>query len=97
MSTRKNEKENTIENFLDDEVRRRGGFTVKLNPVGYRGIPDRLVVLPGRMLVVELKRPRGGRIAELQRWWRVRFTDLGHAAYVCKNKREVLDVLDAVA
>lgn len=86
--------EHTIEKFLDDEVKLRGGFTVKLNPKGYKGIPDRLVVLPGRMVLVELKRPRGGVIAALQSWWQKRFTDLGHEAVICKDRDQVLDMLN---
>lgn len=87
-------KEDTVENFLNAEVERRGGFTVKLNPKGYKGIPDRLVVLPGRIMVIELKRPRGGVLAKLQGWWQKRFTDLGHEAHICKNRAEILQVLD---
>lgn len=87
-------KEDTIEKFLNDEVERRGGFTVKLHPKGYKGIQDRLVVLPGRILVVELKRPKGGVIARLQYWWRDRFTALGHEAYIAPTREAVLKALD---
>jgi len=91
MST---EKETDVETFLDKQVERRGGFTVKLNPKGYKGIPDRLVVLPGRIIFVELKRPKGGVLARLQAWWLCRFTDLGHEAVCVKNRAEVLLLLD---
>lgn len=91
-----NVKETVVEKYLDAEVRRRGGFTVKLQPKGYKGIPDRLVVLPGRMLVVEVKRPRGGVTAALQFWWRDRFQALGHEAHIVRNTREVDEVLDAL-
>ena len=85
--------EKSVEDFLDEEVRKRGGFTIKLSPHGYKGIQDRLVVLPGRMFVAELKRPRGGVLARLQSWWQKRFTDLGHQAVILKNHDEVLDCL----
>ncbi len=84
-----NVKEEVIETYLDDRVKFLGGFTVKLNPKGYVGIPDRLVVLPGVIFVAELKRPKGGRLALLQAWWRLRFTNLGHRAVVCRTKAEV--------
>jgi len=87
-------KEAAIEKFLDAEVRRRGGFTVKLDPHGYKGIQDRLVVLPRRILFVELKRPRGGVVAELQRWWQARVRTLGHEAHIVNTEAGVLKVLD---
>lgn len=87
-------KEDTVENFLIREVERRGGFTLKLNPAGHKGVMDRLVVLPRRIIFVELKRPSGGVIARLQHWWHVRVKALGHEAYFVKSKAEVLKVLD---
>lgn len=62
-------KENATEKMLRKEVAARGGFCVKLDPTGVVGIPDRLVILPGAILFVEVKRAKGGRIAELQHWW----------------------------
>ena len=88
-------KEKSIEQYLDDEVCALGGFTVKLNPKGYKGLQDRLVVLPGEIMVVELKRPRGGVTAELQHWWKNRFRHLGHRAEIAKNKAEVDTLLTA--
>lgn len=85
-------RESAIEQYLNDEVTKLGGFTVKLSPKGYKGIQDRLVVLPNRMFVVELKRPTGGVTAELQHWWKNRFRHLGHAAYIARTKEEI-DVL----
>ena len=77
----------TIENFLDEQVRLAGGFTVKLEPVGNKGIPDRLVVLPGSVWFVELKRPRGGVLARLQKFRHNRLTTLG-ANYVKISTKE---------
>jgi hypothetical protein len=51
---------------------------IKLSPVGYVGIPDRLVLMPGgRIAFVEVKKPKGGVIAPMQRWWRERLIGLG--------------------
>lgn len=71
-------KEASIENLLRLRVDALGGLCVKLNPLGYGGIPDRLVVLPGpRVAFIELKRPKGGVIARRQHWWRDRLVALG--------------------
>lgn len=94
MSTVK-DKEITVEDFLCDEVERRGGFTIKLSPKGYKGIPDRLVLLPGGVIIfIELKRPRGGVFARLQKWWRDRIRHVGAAWAICRTHEEVLQVLD---
>ena len=47
-----------VERRLRDEVKKRGGIAVKFVSPGYRGWPDRLVLMPpGRVYFVELKAP----------------------------------------
>lgn len=60
-------------------VEAHGGIYLKLPATLYRGIPDRLVLLPGgRVLFVELKTPTGrGRLEKKQAWWAARLTALG--------------------
>jgi hypothetical protein len=80
--------ERQVEKYLKKRVEEKGGFTVKLNPTGAVGIPDRLCVLPsGRVVFVEVKRTKGGIIAPLQEWWRRRILGLGCShAYVCSQQ-----------
>lgn len=50
--------EGKIENYLKREVKAKGGFCFKL--VGHKGIPDRLVILPGAQAAFcELKAENG--------------------------------------
>lgn len=82
-------KEASIEKYLGSLIEERGGIYIKLVPFSLRGIPDRLIVLPGPVVAfVELKRPKGGRIAPLQHWWAKRLTDLGCRHAFVKNKSE---------
>jgi len=54
------------ENALVRAVLRLGGIAYKFTSPGRRGVPDRLVVLPGgRVIFVEVKAP-GGRLSKLQ-------------------------------
>lgn len=57
-----------MERHLNETVRRLGGETRKLRYVGRAHAPDRLVLLPGRHIMVELKAPdkeaRGGQVRE---------------------------------
>lgn len=55
--------EQSIERHLYRKVKEAGGLCIKLT--GQNGIPDRLVILNGRLLFIELKAP-GGRLSPIQ-------------------------------
>jgi hypothetical protein len=60
-------READIEKYLLRRIAALGGITAKMTVAGHRGWPDRLVALPGgRLLLVELKRPKGGRLSPSQ-------------------------------
>lgn len=47
------------EKLLIEAVQKKGGLCLKLNPSWYRGIPDRLVLLPGgKIHFLELKKDK---------------------------------------
>lgn len=71
-----------LEKFLEQKlvrcVRAAGGLCLKWSSPGAAGVPDRIVLLPGgRLIFVEMKRPKGGRLSKLQKWWAKRFVGLG--------------------
>ena len=70
--------ERDIERALVGMIKRHGGLCLKWVCPGWAGVPDRIVLLPGgRIVFVELKRPEGGRLSELQKWWAKKLIDLG--------------------
>lgn len=75
---------------------------MKLTAASVRGLPDRMILLPGGTAVfVELKRPDGhGRLSPAQRLWRDRLRFLGFESLVVSTPDEVdalMSRLDAVA
>ena len=87
--------EKDIELFLKKRVEHIGGRCLKFPATFEEGIPDRLVILPpGRIAFVELKRPKGGRLSKIQKYQIAKLKDLGCRVYVVKNYEEVDRMLE---
>ena len=87
------EREREVERRLVDRVSAAGGQCLKFVPEQAPGMPDRLVLMPGGVSVwVELKRPRGGRLAPLQSWRHEQLRRLGQRVEVVWT-REQADAL----
>lgn len=86
-------KELSNEQFLRKHVKKLGGVTVKLT--AFVGICDDLVLLPsGRAIFLELKRPIGGRLSPMQKWWLKKFRELGFIAEFAATKEQIKEILD---
>lgn len=86
--------ESKVEKHLVAEVKKRGGLCLKLDAATYAGIPDRLVIMPGEPpRFVEVKRPKGGRLAELQDAWREQLEALGQGYSLIRDLDEVDELM----
>lgn len=82
--------EKDIERRLVRKVESRGGMCLKWVCPGWSGVPDRIVLLPrGRVVFIELKRPKGGRLSAMQRWWARKLVDLGFAYEQIKDNEDL--------
>jgi hypothetical protein len=85
-----NVKESAIEAELRKRVLALGGLCEKVMVIGQRGFPDRLVILPGaRLFLVEVKRPRRGRLSPHQRAYAARLEALGVVVYLVRNSADI--------
>lgn len=62
--------EKDIETKLRRIVEQRGGRCLKWVCPGWSGVPDRIILMPrGRIIFVETKRPKGGKLSAMQKKW----------------------------
>lgn len=82
-------RESTLERRLVREVERIGGRAPKWVSPGNRGVPDRIVILPGgRTIFVEMKKP-GESLEPLQRKWAKELIGMGHEVYKIDSEDQV--------
>ena len=80
-----------MNNPLEKEIERKlkvlvegklGGRCLKFVSPGWRGVPDRILLLPGgRVQFAELKRPKGGKTDEIQMWWKRKLEQMGFTVW----------------
>lgn len=93
----KNQLENEVEGHLRRRVEKAGGLCVKFLPDFARGFPDRIVLLPGGVLVwVETKRPQGGVLSPAQKVQHVLLRRLGQRVEVVWTKDQADDLIDSL-
>lgn len=80
--------EKDIEKVLVNEVRHMGGRAYKFVSPGNDGVPDRIVVLPGKVIFIELK-TETGRLSEIQKRQVNRLIRLGQCVKVLHGLEEV--------
>ena len=90
--------ESTVEKRLVRETNARGGWALKFIP-SVAGLPDRIILLPGGVIFfVELKRPKGGVVAEHQKVVHAKLKRLGFPVLILSSIDEVVQwtkVVDA--
>lgn len=89
------ELERDAEKLLRDEVKKLGGKSYKFISPGNSGVPDRIVLLFGRVFFIELKKPKGEPTA-VQASVHKDFRDQGTQVYVLRGKEAVRAWLEDV-
>ena len=88
--------EKTIERKLVQAVKAAGGIAPKFTSPGFAGMPDRLVLLPGGVVVfTELKAP-GKKPRPLQLARHRLLRSLGFKVYAIDNVNQIGGILDEI-
>ena len=88
--------ESRIERTLSAQVKKMGGMAVKFFSPGLDGVPDRIILLPGRKIAfVELKAP-GKKPRPLQEKRKRQLEALGFPVYVIDRAEQIGGVLDEI-
>lgn len=88
-------REREVEAYLRTRVEQAGGRCEKFIPDYDSGMPDRVVMLPGGVLVwAETKKPVGGRLTKLQRYQHDRLRALGQRVEVVWTKEQADQLVD---
>lgn len=68
----------------------------KLKAIGLSpGIPDLIIFFPGKLLAIEMKRIKGGKVSENQRRWIETINKLPYAeAHVCNGADEAIALIN---
>lgn len=89
--------EKEIEAKLRKMVEAAGGLCLKWVCPGWSGVPDRIILLPGGWVVfVETKRPKGGRLSKLQKWWADKLLRLGFSYWTIWDEADLADFTDYI-
>lgn len=88
--------EKTIEKFTIKATADRGGKAVKFSSPAQRGVPDRIILMPGgKVGFLELKGD-GGKATKLQLFWIKTLQEMGFKAAVANSKESVTEFLDSL-
>lgn len=89
-------KEKYIEQKLVKAVKNMGGLCLKFTSPGFDGVPDRLVLLPGKKIAfIELKAP-GKKLKPLQVRRKTQLEKLGFSVYCIDNLEQIGGILDEI-
>ena len=82
--------ERQLEEKLNKKIRELGGLPLKFTSPGHVGVPDRIILMPnGRIYFVEMKRHRGKKVLDMQKYTFEKFEEMGFKVYILDSMREI--------
>lgn len=81
--------EKQLEKIFVDGIKHLDGWAIKMNPAGLRGIPDRLVLLPGGLVFFVEMKIKTGRLAPWQTLVHGKLEKLGFRVHTLWDRDQV--------
>lgn len=88
-------REGRVEKLLDRMVRNLGGLTRKWTSPGHIGVPDRIVIINGRVDFVEVKTTKG-KLTEYQEREHKRLRAVGANVFTVHGEQGVIDYIEGL-
>lgn len=91
MRTKQSEK--VTEKYLNDEVKKLDGLSIKLLSSLFNGLPDRLVLLPEAIIFFAELKSEGKNLSKIQQIVRAKIIKLGFSVYKIDKAEQVDKIL----
>lgn len=91
------ESEKVVERILRETVEYKGGICLKLLTSYFNGLPDRLVLLPGKIAFFVETKSTGDDPRKLQKWVHNKLRSLGFDVYVIDTAAKVKEIVSKYA
>lgn len=62
-----------------------------------KGFPDYVIIANGKLIIIEMKRTKGGVVSTYQKQWLDKLNEAGITAVICKGAKEAIKVLTEIA
>lgn len=73
-----------------------GGEMMKWVSPGNRGVPDRIILLPGGLIMFAEFKDDGGEVSSLQRYWQRRLLSMGFRSVIVDGMGQAHFLVDAI-
>jgi Holliday junction resolvase len=84
--------EGKIQKSIRLKLQRDGWLVIKLMMCSLSGVPDLMCIKAGRIVFIEVKRPDGGKLSEIQKFRIQQMQDMGCEVYVMDSLNQLYEI-----
>lgn len=88
--------EKTVETNLRNKVKDLGGLCIKLAPFWFKGLPDRMILMPKRRIYFVETKAKGKKPSPVQRAVHKKLRKLGFPIFIIDSNLEVNDFINYI-